>query len=188
MGGGLGGGSSDAATTLLALNKLWGLNRPLDDLADIGLALGADVPVFVRGQAAWAEGVGEKLTPLPDLPEKWFLVARPDVHCDTGEIFSHKELTRNTPVLSIRPALEQEGHNDCQSVASKLYPEISNTLNLLNKFGVAKMTGTGACVFMSFGSESKATEVASKLPADLDTFIAKGTNLSSAHRVLFGLV
>jgi len=188
MGGGLGGGSSDAATTLLALNKLWQLELSLDELADIGLALGADVPVFVKGQAAWAEGVGEKLTPLPDLPENWFLVACPDVHCDTREIFSHKELTRNTPILNIRPALEQEGTNDCQTVASKLYPEIGKTLNLLNKFGLAKMTGTGACVFMSFGSESAAAKVASKLPAEINAFIAKGTNLSSAHKVLFSPV
>lgn len=188
MGGGLGGGSSDAATTLLALNELWQLNLSLDELATMGLSLGADIPVFIKGQAAWAEGVGEKLTPLPELPENWFLVVRPDVHCDTAEIFSHKELTRDTPILNIRPALEQEGKNDCQAVASKLYPEIGKTLNLLNKFGLAKMTGTGACVFMSFGSESAAAKVASKLPADLDAFIAKGTNLSSAHKVLFSPV
>lgn len=192
MGGGLGGGSSDAATTLLALNKLWKLNLTLDELAEIGVKLGADVPVFIKGQACWAEGVGEKITPLPDLEENWFLVACPNAHSDTKEIFSHKELTRDSEILNMRHALEGQaasnGRNDCQLVASKLNPEIGKTLNLLNKFGSAKMTGTGACVFLSLASESKATKVVSKLPAELNAFIAKGTNLSSAHKVLFGSV
>lgn len=192
MGGGLGGGSSDAATTMLALNKLWQLNLTLDELAEIGVKLGADVPVFIKGQACWAEGVGEKITPLPDLVQNWFLVACPNAHSDTKEIFSHKELTRDSEILNMRHALEGQAannsRNDCQLVASKLSPEIGKTLNLLNKFGSAKMTGTGACVFLSFASENKATKVASKLPAELITFIAKGTNLSSAHKVLFGSV
>ncbi len=192
MGGGLGGGSSNAATTMLALNKLWQLDLTLDELADIGVKLGADVPVFIKGQACWAEGVGEKITPLPDLAENWFLVACPNAHSDTGEIFSHKELTRDSEILNMRHALEGQAannsRNDCQLVASKLSPEIGKTLNLLNKFGSAKMTGTGACVFLSLASENKATKVASKLPAELTTFIAKGTNLSSAHKVLFGSV
>jgi 4-diphosphocytidyl-2-C-methyl-D-erythritol kinase len=192
MGGGLGGGSSDAATTLLALNILWQLELSLDELANIGIKLGADVPVFIKGHACWAEGVGEKITPLTDLEENWFLVACPNVHSDTREIFSHKELTRDSQILNMRHALEGQaannGRNDCQLVASKLNPEIGKTLNLLNKFGSAKMTGTGACVFLSVASENKATQVASKLPAELTTFIAKGANLSSAHKVLFGSV
>jgi 4-diphosphocytidyl-2-C-methyl-D-erythritol kinase len=192
MGGGLGGGSSDAATTMLALNQLWQLNLTLDELAEIGVKLGADVPVFIKGQACWAEGVGEKITPLPDLEQNWFLVACPNAHSDTKKIFSHKELTRDSEILNMRHALEGQAannsRNDCQLVASKLSPEIGKTLNLLNKFGSAKMTGTGACVFLSFASENKATKVASKLPAELITFIAKGTNLSSAHKVLFGSV
>ena len=192
MGGGLGGGSSNAATTLLALNKLWNLNLSLDELAAIGLNLGADVPVFIKGQACWAEGVGEKIVPLPDLVENWFVIACPNAHSDTKEIFSHKELTRDSQIINMRHALEgqaaNEGRNDCQLVASKLNPEIGKTLNLLNKFGSAKMTGTGACVFLSVASENKATQVASKLPAELNAFIAKGTNLSSAHKVLFGSV
>jgi 4-diphosphocytidyl-2-C-methyl-D-erythritol kinase len=192
MGGGLGGGSSDAATTMLALNTLWQLELSLDELANIGIKLGADVPVFIKGHACWAEGVGEKITPLPDLEENWFLVACPNVHSDTKEIFSHKELTRDSQILNMRHALEGQaannGRNDCMSVASKLNPEIGKTLNLLNKFGSAKMTGTGACVFLSVASENKATQVASKLPAELTTFIAKGANLSSAHKVLFGSV
>lgn len=192
MGGGLGGGSSNAATTMLALNKLWQLDLSLEELAVIGVKLGADVPVFIKGQACWAEGVGELITPLPDLAENWFLVACPNAHSDTKEIFSHKELTRDSEILNMRHALEGQAantvRNDCQLVASKLNPEIGKTLNLLNKFGSAKMTGTGACVFLSFASENKATIVASKLPAELNAFIAKGTNLSSAHKVLFGSV
>ncbi len=192
MGGGLGGGSSNAATTLLALNVLWQLELSLETLAQIGVTLGADVPVFVKGQACWAEGVGEKITPLPDLAENWFLIACPNAHSDTKEIFSHKELTRDSEILNMRHALEGQaannGRNDCQLVASKLNPEIGKTLNLLNKFGSAKMTGTGACVFLSLASESDATKVARELPAELNAFIAKGTNLSSAHKVLFGSV
>jgi len=128
MGGGLGGGSSNAATTLLALNQLWNLELSLEQLADIGLSLGADVPVFVKGQAAFAEGVGEILTPTPELPEKWFLIACPNVHVNTGEVFSNKSLTRDTDPISIRTALREEGNNDCQTVVSMNYPEIGNTL------------------------------------------------------------
>jgi len=185
MGGGLGGGSSNAATTLLALNQLWNLELSLEQLADIGLSLGADVPVFVKGQAAFAEGVGEILTPTPELPEKWFLIACPNVHVNTGEVFSNKSLTRNTDPISIRTALREEGNNDCQTVVSMNYPEIGNTLNLLNKFSSAKLTGTGACVFSSFDSSSEAIRVSEQLPADVRYFIAKGVNVSPTHKVLF---
>lgn len=185
MGGGLGGGSSDAATTLLALNHLWQLNLTLDELADLGLALGADVPVFVHGQAAFAEGVGEQLTPVPELDEPWYLVVCPQVHVDTGKIFSDKRLTRNTPPISIRTALEQGGNNDCQQIVSMIYPEIGKALNLLNKFSFAKMTGTGACIFSSFGSEEEAQRVSDQLPAEYVSFVAKGVNRSPTHEVLF---
>ena len=192
MGGGLGGGSSNAATALLALNILWKLDLSLEELAQIGLSLGADVPVFIKGRACWAEGVGDKITPLPNLAENWFVIACPNAHSNTKEIFSHKGLTRNSEILNMRHALEGQAantvRNDCQLVASELNPEIGKTLNLLNKFGSAKMTGTGACVFLSVASENKATQVVSKLPAELNAFIAKGTNLSSAHKVLFGSV
>jgi len=184
MGGGLGGGSSNAATTLLALNQLWELQLTIEQLADIGLSLGADVPVFVRGSAAFAEGVGEILTPV-ELPEKWFLVACPDVQVDTGEIFSNNCLTRDTPVISIRTALEEEGGNDCEAVVSTTYPIIGKTLNLLNKISSAKLTGTGACIFSSFGSCSEAIRVSEQLPADVRYFIAKGVNVSPTHKVLF---
>ena len=185
MGGGLGGGSSDAATTLLALNQLWNLQLSLDELATLGLSLGADVPVFVRGEAAFAEGVGEILTPVPELAEPWYLVVCPQVHVNTGKIFSHKGLTRDTDPINIRTALKQGGRNDCQAIVSMLYPEVGNTLNLLNKFNLAKMTGTGACIFSSFGSEAEAISVSEQLPAEYVAFVAKGVNQSPAHKVLF---
>lgn len=186
MGGGLGGGSSDAATTLLTLNQLWQLSLPLDQLADLGVRLGADVPVFVQGQAAFAEGIGEVLTPVPELAEPWYLVVCPQVHVNTAKIFSNKYLTRNTPAINIRTALRQEGRNDCQATVSMLYPEIGKILNLLNKISLAKMTGTGACLFSSFGSEAEAIIASEQLPAEYVAFVAKGVNQSPAHRVLFG--
>jgi len=185
MGGGLGGGSSDAATTLLALNHLWQLHLSFDQLADIGLTLGADVPVFVRGQAAFAEGVGEILTPTPELDEPWYLVVAPQVHVNTGKIFSNKCLTRDTDPISIRTALRREGNNDCQAVVSTLYPEVGKALNLLNNFSPAKLTGTGACIFSSFGSEAEAIRVSEQLPAEYVSFVAKGVNTSPAHKILF---
>lgn len=185
MGGGLGGGSSDAATTLLALNHLWQLQLSFDELAEIGLTLGADVPVFVRGQAAFAEGVGEILTPTPELDEPWYLVVAPQVHVNTGKIFSNKCLTRDTDPISIRTALRREGNNDCQAVVSTLYPEVSKALNLLNNFSPAKLTGTGACIFSSFGSEAEAIRVSDQLPAEYVSFVAKGVNTSPAHKILF---
>ena len=185
MGGGLGGGSSDAATTLLALNHLWQLQLSFDQLADIGLTLGADVPVFVRGQAAFAEGVGEILTPTPELDEPWYLVVAPQVHVNTGKIFSNKCLTRDTDPISIRTALRREGNNDCQAVVSTLYPEVGKALNLLNNFSPAKLTGTGACIFSSFGSEAEAIRVSDQLPAEYVSFVAKGVNTSPVHKILF---
>ena len=186
MGGGIGGGSSDAATTLLGLDHLWQLNLGLDRLAELGLRLGADVPVFVRGRAAFAEGVGERLTPL-DLDEPWFLVAVPQVSVSTVEIFSAPELTRNTPIIKVCGLPEGGGHNDCQPVVEARYPEVRNALNLLNKFVHARMTGTGACVFGSFPNRSDADKVSRQLPATLPSFTARGCNLSPLHRVLQGL-
>lgn len=185
MGGGLGGGSSNAATTLLALNCLWELNLPINELSSLGLALGADVPVFVEGHSAFAEGIGEKLTPTPELPEPWYLVACPPVSVNTGKIFSHKGLTRNTDPINMRTALRQEGKNDCQQIVSMLYPEIDKLLNLLSNYGLAKMTGTGACCYISFSSEAEASRVSDQLPAEYETFVAKGINLSPTHKVLF---
>ena len=183
MGGGIGGGSSDAATTLLGLNHLWQLNWGEERLADLGLRLGADVPVFVRGSAAFAEGVGEQLTPL-QLPEPWFLVAIPQVLVSTAEVFSDPELTRDTPPIKVRSLLEGGGRNDCQPVVEKRYPEVRNALILLNKYVSARLTGTGACVFGSFPNRDDADKVARQLPATLPSFVAQGRNVSMLHRKL----
>ncbi len=183
MGGGIGGGSSDAATTLLGLDHLWRLDLGEDRLARLGLALGADVPVFVRGHAAFAEGVGERLQPV-DLEEPWFLVLAPQVSVSTAEIFADPELTRNTPAITVRSLLAGGGHNDCQPVVERRYPEVRNALSLLNKFVPASMTGTGACVFGSFPNEGEADKVRRQLPASLPSFVARGRNVSMLHRSL----
>lgn len=183
LGGGIGGGSSDAATTLLGLNRLWQLHWDEDRLASLGLSLGADVPVFVRGRAAFAEGVGEKLTPVT-LSEPWFLVAIPQVLVSTVEVFSDPELTRDTPPIKVRSLLEGGSRNDCQPVVEKRYPEVRNALILLNKFVSAKLTGTGACVFGSFPNRADADKVARQLPATLPSFVAQGRNISMLHREL----
>ena len=183
MGGGIGGGSSDAATTLLGLNHLWQLNYSEDQLASLGLSLGADVPVFVRGHAAFAEGVGEKLQPVT-LSEPWFLVAIPQVLVSTAEIFSDPELTRDTPPIKVRSLLEGGGRNDCQPVVTKRYSEVRNALILLNKFVPTRLTGTGACVFGSFPNQDDADKVARQLPATLPSFVAQGRNISMLHREL----
>ncbi len=187
MGGGIGGGSSDAATTLLGLNHLWQLGCSEDQLAALGLSLGADVPVFVRGHAAFAEGVGEKLQPIT-LSEPWFLVVIPQVLVSTVEIFSDPELTRDTPPIKVRSLLEGGGRNDCQPVVLKRYPEVRNALILLSKFVQTRLTGTGACVFGSFPSWDDADKVARQLPASLPRFIAQGRNISMLHRKLETLV
>ena len=183
MGGGIGGGSSDAATSLVGLDHLWNTGLGEDRLAELGLNLGADVPVFVRGRAAFAEGVGERLQPV-DLPEPWFLVIAPQVSVSTAEIFADPELTRNTPAITVRSLLAGGGHNDCQPVVEKRYPEVRNALSLLNKFVQARMTGTGACVFGSFPNEGEADKVRRQLPATLPSFVARGRNVSMLHRSL----
>jgi 4-diphosphocytidyl-2-C-methyl-D-erythritol kinase len=183
MGGGIGGGSSDAATTLLGLDQLWNLGWSEDRLAELGLSLGADVPVFVRGRAAFAEGVGERLTPV-ELPEPWFLVAVPQVFVSTAEVFSDPELTRNTPPIKVRSLLEGGGRNDCQPVVEKRYPDVRNALILLSKFTSARLTGTGACVFGSFPNKGDADKVRRQLPATLPSFVAQGRNISMLHRKL----
>ncbi|SEQ94830.1 4-diphosphocytidyl-2-C-methyl-D-erythritol kinase [Azotobacter beijerinckii] len=186
MGGGIGGGSSDAATTLLALDRLWQLGWSEDRLAELGLALGADVPVFVRGRAAFAEGVGERLQPV-ELEEPWFLVVAPQVTVSTAEIFSDPELTRNTPAITVRSLLAGGGRNDCQPVVEKRYAEVRNALNWLNKFVPARMTGTGACVFGSFPNRDDADKVARQLPVTMPGFVAQGRNVSMLHRRLEAL-
>ncbi len=177
MGGGLGGGSSDAATTLVALNHLWQLGRTTDQLAELGLQLGADVPVFVHGHAAWAEGVGEQLTPV-EPPEPWYLVLIPEVTVSTAEIFAAPELTRDTPAIKIRDFLAGGGINVCQAVVAKRYPAVAESLEWLSQYGTATMTGTGACIFAAFESHQQADAILAKLPEKWRGFVAKGLNHS----------
>jgi len=177
MGGGLGGGSSDAATTLVALNRLWSLNLSTSLLANLGLQLGADVPVFVHGHAAWAEGVGEKLTDV-ELPEPWFLVLVPSVQVPTSEIFNAPELTRDCPPITIRDFLGGQGGNVCQALVANRYPEVAEALAWLGKYGKAVMTGTGACVFAAFEQEARARKVFAARPDGWQGFVAKGCNRS----------
>ncbi|OEC53964.1 MULTISPECIES: 4-(cytidine 5'-diphospho)-2-C-methyl-D-erythritol kinase [Pseudomonas] len=186
MGGGIGGGSSDAATTLLGLDHLWQTHLGEERLAELGLALGADVPVFVRGRAAFAEGVGERLQPVT-LEEPWFLVGVPQVFVSTAEVFTDPELTRNSAPITLRSLLEGGSRNDCQPVVEKRYPEVRNALMWLNKFTSARLTGTGACVFGSFPNRDDADKVARQLPATLPSFVAKGSNISMLHRRLESL-
>jgi 4-diphosphocytidyl-2-C-methyl-D-erythritol kinase len=177
VGGGLGGGSSDAATTLVVLNRLWSLGLNTDELAQLGLRLGADVPVFVHGQAAWAEGVGEILTPVTP-PERWFLVLTPPVTVSTADIFSDVELTRDTPRTKIPDLPEGTGRNDCEAVVARRYPEVAAALAWLRAFAPACMTGTGGCVFAAFDSEAGARAVADRVPAKWPSFVARGVNRS----------
>jgi len=183
MGGGIGGGSSNAATTLLALNQLWQTQLSLDELAELGRQLGADVPVFVKGNTAWAEGVGEQLQAL-ELPEKWYLVLTPNCHVSTAEVFSHKDLTRGTSSITVAAFLEQGGVNDCQPLVQSLYNEVDLALSWLSQFGDAKMTGTGACVFAPFDNEASAKAILAKTPDTLNGFIARGINHSKVHELL----
>jgi 4-diphosphocytidyl-2-C-methyl-D-erythritol kinase len=182
-GGGLGGGSSDAATTLAVLNRLWALDLPRAALAELGLSLGADVPVFVHGEAAWAEGVGEILTPVT-LPEPWFLVVNPQVSVSTADIFSDSGLTRDTPRTRIPDPLTGVGKNDCEAVVRRRYPEVAATLDWLNAYAQARMTGTGGCVFAAFESEAAANVVAGQVPANWSSFVARGVNLSPLRQAL----
>lgn len=173
MGGGLGGGSSDAATVLLALNRLWGLHLPRPRLQELALQLGADVPVFVFGQTAFAEGVGEVLAPIT-VPPAWYVVLTPSVGVATAGIFAAPELTRNTPPIKIADFLAGAGHNDLQPVVEKKYPEVARHLDWLGQFGNARMTGSGACVFLAVPDEASARAILQDLPQDMQGFIARG--------------
>ncbi|MEZ9246931.1 4-(cytidine 5'-diphospho)-2-C-methyl-D-erythritol kinase [Vibrio lentus] len=183
MGGGIGGGSSNAATVLVALNHLWQLNLSDDQLAEIGLKLGADVPVFVRGHAAFAEGVGEQLQPAnPD--EKWYLVVKPQVSIATVDIFTHSELTRNTPKRALSTLLEQEYVNDCEKIVRMLYPEVDKQLSWLLQYAPSRLTGTGSCVFAEFSSKKEAESVLEQLPDTVSAFVARGRNISPLKETL----
>jgi 4-diphosphocytidyl-2-C-methyl-D-erythritol kinase len=175
--GGLGGGSSDAATVLVALNQLWELRLSVNELAQLGLTLGADVPFFVRGSAAWAEGVGELLTPC-DFPEAHYLIVKPQAAVSTAEIFQAAELTRNSPVTTIRDFLARGGRNDCVPCVRGRYPEIAEALDWLQEFGEARLTGTGACAFVALAGERAAAALKARLPARWSGYVVRGLNRS----------
>lgn len=177
MGGGLGGGSSNAATTLVALNQLWDCQLSEDELAKIGLELGADVPIFIHGHAAWAEGVGEKLTPISPA-EPWYVVIVPPCQVSTNEIFSAAELTRDCEPITIPRFLSGEGRNVCEDVVKDHYPAVAESLSWLAQYGQARMTGTGACVFVGVNSQQQAQAIMDDLPESWQGFVAKGCNRS----------
>ncbi|MFN1535456.1 MULTISPECIES: 4-(cytidine 5'-diphospho)-2-C-methyl-D-erythritol kinase [Vibrio] len=183
MGGGIGGGSSNAATALVALNYLWQTHLSDDELAEIGLALGADVPVFVRGFAAFAEGVGEKLSPAhPD--EKWYLVVRPNVSIATADIFTHPDLTRNTPKRDLETLLNTPSVNDCEKIVRMLYPEVDKQLSWLLQYAPSRLTGTGSCVFAEFSSKAEAKAILAQLSDNVSAFVAQGRNISPLKETL----
>jgi 4-diphosphocytidyl-2-C-methyl-D-erythritol kinase len=175
MQAGLGGGSSDAATVLTALNFLWGVHLSDTQLAQIGVRLGADIPVFLGGHAAWVEGIGEQLTSI-ELPESVYLVLKPEAAVSTAEIFQAAELTRNSPITTIRAFLAGGDRNDCTEVVRGRYPEIAEALDWLGQFGEAKLTGTGACVFAAMRDEAGAEVVRARIPARWTGFVVRGTN------------
>ena len=191
MGGGLGGGSSNAATTLVALNQLWDTKLSTQELETLGVTLGADIPIFVHGVAAWAEGIGEQLTPVT-IDEPWYLLAIPACHVETAKIFQDKQLTRNTKAITMRAFLNGAGHNDFEPIAKKKFPLINKTLDLLNEWGDARLTGTGACCFCPVSDKEAGLKALSNLPErlirfdlksdDLEVILTKGENGSSLYQ------
>ena len=181
MGGGIGGGSSNAATTLMALNQLWDTELDIESLKALGLKLGADVPIFIHGHTAWAEGIGENLTDL-HVDEKYYLLLIPDCHVSTAEIFSHPTLTRDSKILKmaafLEPGNEISFHNDCEDLVRSLYPEVDEALTVLSQYGNSRMTGTGACVFAAFDTEAQALTVLDKIPSHIAALVTKGKNRS----------
>jgi len=181
MGGGLGGGSSDAATVLVVLNQLWQLGVPEKRLMELGVQLGADVPVFIKGTSTWAEGVGEKLTEIK-LPDAWYVVLKPQCHVDTGKIFSAKGLTRDSKSITIASFNSGQDQNDCASVVKELHAEVAQALDGLSQYGRARLTGTGACVFVQFSDQDSARNVYNKLASDNEVYIAEGLAVSPLHK------
>ncbi len=199
-GGGLGGGSSDAATVLLALNHLWRTGLDLPTLAELGLTLGADVPVFIHGESAWGEGRGERLTPV-QLPPRWYVVVHPRVTVSTAEVFQAPELTRNSPVITI-PAFSpgdfgagrgNATRNVCEPVVRARYPVIAEALDWLSgqpdasgRPLAARMTGTGSCIFAAFERWEEAERIAARVPDHWSSFVARGLPRSPLHAMLSG--
>lgn len=183
MGGGLGGGSSDAATTLLVLNRLWNCGFSIDELSTIGAELGADIPIFVRGYTSWAEGIGDVLKPVK-LEKKWYLVLKPAIEVSTEALFSSPELTRDCHPITIADFLGGDTSNVFQPLVMKSYPEVKKALQWLQQFASARLTGTGACVFAEFNSREQADKVIEVLPIDMQGFVAEGLNQSPLHAML----
>jgi 4-diphosphocytidyl-2-C-methyl-D-erythritol kinase len=178
LGGGLGGGSSDAATTLLALNCLWQTGLDSSQIAAIGATLGADVPVFVAGKSAWAEGIGEKLTPVHLQPSAWFLILYPGVAVPTAAVFQAPELTRNSPPTTMRGFLETGGRNDCEAVVRARFPAVAEALDWLGSHAAVRLTGTGSCVFAKFARVEDAERIAARVPDAWRAFVARGLDQS----------
>ncbi|HCK02277.1 MAG TPA: 4-(cytidine 5'-diphospho)-2-C-methyl-D-erythritol kinase [Serratia grimesii] len=187
MGGGLGGGSSNAATVLVALNELWHCGLSDDQLAELGLTLGADVPVFVRGHAAFAEGIGEQLQPA-NPQEKWYLVAHPGVSIPTPIIFGDVDLKRDTPVRPLNVLLQATYANDCEPIARKRFREVEQLVSWLLEYAPSRLTGTGACVFAEFDTETAARQVLNQAPEWIRGFVARGVNVSPLHRIRSGQI
>ncbi len=183
MGAGLGGGSSNAATTLLALNVLWQCDLSLVELAKLGASLGADVPVFVMGRSAFAEGIGDELTPF-DIANSWYLVITPPCKVPTGEIFSNPQLTRHSLPIKIRALSEEQYRNDCQAIVEELYPQVKEVVEWLQDFAKPMMTGTGASVFCRWETQAEANRVLSAVPQHWSAFVARGVNYSQVHQQL----
>jgi 4-diphosphocytidyl-2-C-methyl-D-erythritol kinase len=183
LGGGLGGGSSDAATVLRVLDRLWGTGLGLPALAELGVALGSDVPVFVYGSSAWGEGRGEILSPVA-VPEAWYLVLHPGVSVATGGIFQAPELTRNSPLITIRAFSPDLIRNDCEPVVRARYPEVAEAFDWLGRFAPARLSGTGACVFASFARAADAERVAARAPEAWRSFVARGVQESPLEAAL----
>jgi len=177
MQGGVGGGSSDAATVLVALNELWGLRWPQEVLAELGVSLGADVPVFIGGQSAWAEGVGERLVPL-EVPEPVYLLVRPDAAVSTGDVFKAPELTRDSATITIGDFLLTGGRNDCEPVVRRRFPAVGEALDWLGRYAPARLTGTGACVFAALPGEAQARAALAELPPRWTGYVVRGLNRS----------
>ncbi len=180
MGGGLGGGSSNAATTLLGLNRLWDCQLELEELARLGLQLGADVPVFIYGRTAWGEGVGQQLTPV-QVPQAWYVVLIPPLHVSTAEVFSDSQLIRDCPPITIRDFLAGRSRNVCEPIVTARHPEIQDAIDALAEFTQASMTGTGACVFGRFDSEAAAQTAWQSLSESWNGFVAEGVGTSPVH-------
>jgi len=183
MGGGLGGGSSDAATTLLVLNKLWGLGLSVQQLMQLGVSLGADVPVFVYGHTAWAEGVGEVLEKKP-LSGQWFVIVKPACHVSTQAIFADPNLTRDSKSITMADFLSGQYKNDCLDVVTRLYEPVAEMLAELSRFGEPRLTGTGACVFVQFEEEAAAKTAFKNLQGCREVFLAKGLDMSPLQKKL----